>query len=121
MGLRDNPYVVLHVKSSATQAEIARAFREQVRAHHPDTCAAAANDDALQRVLAAYNVLRDVAKRAEYDRAHPISTQAAGSADADTIHTIPVTVTVTTGGTRTGASFRSGEPPLWIGPVRQHR
>lgn len=70
------PYTVLGVSRSATAAEITRAYRNLLRAYHPDTRERAQPADgdpdaALREVLAAYDVLRDPHQRAAYDRLHP--------------------------------------------------
>jgi curved DNA-binding protein CbpA len=70
---RSDLYAVLGLAPSATQAEIRDAYRDLVRRHHPDTRApqdpsrAALSDELLQRVLGAYAVLGDSARRASYD------------------------------------------------------
>ena len=67
-----NPYLVLGVSPTATQAEITHAYRTRLRAHHPDTRHTPPSqtaDDDLRQVLAAYALLRDPARRADYDRA----------------------------------------------------
>ena len=67
-----DPYLVLGVSPAATQADITHAYRTRLRAHHPDTRhrpASQTADDDLRQVLAAYNLLRDPARRADYDRA----------------------------------------------------
>jgi DnaJ-class molecular chaperone len=67
-------YAVLGVAPSATQAEISHAYRALLRHHHPDTrvtadrSQSALSDSALREVIAAYAVLRDPSRRAEYDR-----------------------------------------------------
>src|SRR4026209_736299 len=69
-----NPYLVLGVSPTATQAEITHAYRTRLRAHHPDTRRTPPSqtaDDDLRQVLAAYDLLRDPARRARYDRAPP--------------------------------------------------
>jgi curved DNA-binding protein CbpA len=82
----DDLYAVLGVAPQATQAQIARAYRALLRRHHPDTRAiveeshGTLSDTALQQVLAAYAVLRDPTRRADYDRttsqrAHPARRQ----------------------------------------------
>lgn len=69
-----DPYVVLGVARDASQDDITRAYRAQVRRHHPDTRAlddgsqGAASDAQLQQVLAAYATLRDPVRRAAHDR-----------------------------------------------------
>ena len=72
--VRENPdpYLVLGVSPTATQAEITHAYRTRLRAHHPDTRRTPPSqtaDDDLRQVLAAYALLRDPARRADYDRA----------------------------------------------------
>ena len=67
-----DPYLVLGVSPTATQAEITHAYRTRLRAHHPDTRHAPSPqtaDEHLRQVLAAYALLRDPARRADYDRA----------------------------------------------------
>src|ERR1700756_1122421 len=61
-----DPYLVLGVAPTATQAEITHAYRTHLRAHHPDTRPAQSAhtaDDHLRQVLAAYALLRDPARR----------------------------------------------------------
>ena len=77
-----DPYTVLGVSASATPAEITHAYRQKLRAQHPDTRttpagAAPPADEQLQRVLAAYAILRDPARRAAYDRTAPATTKPA--------------------------------------------
>ena len=67
-----DPYQVLGVSAGASQQDIARAYRQAVQHAHPDTRprdpAAAARFRAL---TAAYDLLRDPGRRADYDRGHP--------------------------------------------------
>lgn len=63
-------YAILGLTSEATQEEILRAYRALLREHHPDTRAtahAAESDARLGDVLAAYRVLGDPVRRADYD------------------------------------------------------
>ncbi len=118
-----DPYTVLGVSASATPAEIAHAYRQKLRAQHPDTRSVQAGaaplaDEELQRLLVAYAILRDPARRAAYDRTAPATTQArsvmttpGGRQGVD----IPVTRTARP---RTEPATT---PPLWAGPVRWHR
>ena len=68
-----DPYAVLGLPPTATPDEIRRAYLRQVRVHHPDTRPTTQSmpfaDEQLQRVLAAYALLRDPERRARYDRA----------------------------------------------------
>lgn len=118
-----DPYAVLGVSPSATPAEISHAYRLKLRSQHPDTrstqpTAAPAADEQLQRLLAAYAILRDPVRRAAYDRTArstthtgaPITTPG-GRQRVD----IPVTY-------NPGPHTKSEQsPPLWAGPVRRHR
>ncbi|HEX7321773.1 MAG TPA: J domain-containing protein [Mycobacterium sp.] len=112
-----DPYTVLNVSPIATPDEITRAYRRQLRVHHPDIRSAATepsdNPDAdglLREILDAYALLRDPRRRAQYDRS---AGRRAGRRAGDPS---PVRVTISGCGT-TGA----GQPPLRAGPVRWHR
>jgi DnaJ-class molecular chaperone len=69
-------YAILGVDPDATDAQITHAYRVLLRRHHPDTRdvaatdgdQAATEDTRLQYVLAAYTVLHDPRRRADYDR-----------------------------------------------------
>jgi curved DNA-binding protein CbpA len=106
-----DPYAVLGVSPTATQAEITHAYRHQLRTLHPDSRSATANsgaDEKLRQILAAYALLRDPRRRAEYDRAaRPVRKVRKA--------TKPVRIPVV----RVGS--RDDRPPLWAGPVRWHR
>jgi len=71
---QDDVYAVLGVDRQATPAEIERAYRRAARATHPDARpedpAAAAEE--FKHVRSAYETLRDPARRAAYDRSHPL-------------------------------------------------
>ena len=65
--MRD-PYQVLGVTKSASEAEIKKAFRGLAKKHHPDTHPG--DDKAKQRfqeISGAYDVVGDKAKRAKFD------------------------------------------------------
>jgi curved DNA-binding protein CbpA len=84
-----DPYAVLRLPKTATSDEIRRAYRSQVRVHHPDTRTTPQlppADEQLRRVLAAYALLRDPERRARYDRA-PKRGPAAPRAPAETTNT----------------------------------
>jgi len=104
-------YAVLGVLPTATQTEISHAYRALLRKHHPDTRTRMIDgletdpDDALRQVIAAYAVLRDTTRRAEYDRASSRHTRAVPS---------PVQ--------HASADHRPNrQPPIVVGPVRWHR
>lgn len=104
-------YAILGVSPSATPAQIRSAYRALLHRHHPDTRSpedeshGAGSDTALQQVLAAYTVLRNPARRADYDRettaprhpARPRRQHAPNNIDA------------------------YDQPPIVAGPVRWHR
>src|ERR671926_485654 len=66
--MRD-PYQVLGVPRTASEAEIKKAYRKLAKAHHPDRNA---NDpkakDKFAEVNSAYEILGDTGKRAQFDR-----------------------------------------------------
>jgi curved DNA-binding protein CbpA len=63
-----DPYVVLGVSRGADEAEIHAAYRGAVRRTHPD---AGGSSAAFEDVQEAYEVLRDPARRAAWDRGSP--------------------------------------------------
>jgi DnaJ-class molecular chaperone len=66
--MRD-PYSVLGVAKSATDAEIKKAFRALAKKHHPDTKGGdQAAQKKFQEISAAYDILGDKEKRAKFDR-----------------------------------------------------
>ena len=60
-------YAALGLRSSATLADIKKAFRQQAALHHPDRNAAADAAARFRRVQEAYDVLADADKRKAYD------------------------------------------------------
>lgn len=107
---RPDLYAILGIAPGATQAEISHAYRALLRRHHPDTRAAddesqsAVSDTTLQQVLAAYAVLHDPTRRADYDReTRPMPPP----------HRRPPQAP------KHSAEYR--QPPIIAGPVRWHR
>jgi curved DNA-binding protein CbpA len=123
--INPDPYRVLGVPPTATQAEITHAYRNHLRAHHPDTRPAQSAhtaDDHLRQVLTAYALLRDPARRAAYDRltAHipeppPPSPAAPKPPDQPPAGAVQIPITHHRHLTRTTPD---SPPPLWAGPVR---
>src|ERR1700750_1131490 len=65
--MRD-PYEVLGVPTTASEAEIKKAFRSLAKKHHPDKHAGdAAAQKKFQEISAAYDILGDKDKRAQFD------------------------------------------------------
>jgi len=108
---RPDPYAVLGVPPSATQAEISHAFRALLRRHHPDTHAtedkpsSGVCDTMLEQVLAASTVLRDPARRADYDREAALRARPASPPSPQAV----------------SHHLADGWPPIVAGPVRWHR
>jgi curved DNA-binding protein CbpA len=118
-----DPYLALGVPPTATQAQITHAYRTRLRAEHPDTRRSPLSpiaDERLRRVLAAYALIRDADRRANYDRASattaPPSQRAPTSADRP--YCGPVQIPITH---RRNSSTVEVPPPLWAGPVRRQQ
>ena len=60
-------YAALGLRSSATLADIKKAFRQQASLHHPDRNTSADAPGRFRVVQEAYDVLSDVAQRKAYD------------------------------------------------------
>jgi curved DNA-binding protein CbpA len=124
----ENPYTLLGVTPKATQAEITRAYRAQLRALHPDTRSTpTVSDKKLSDVLAAYELLRNPDQRAAYDHTAertrstaPTPTPSDASATAHIARLSgPVQIPVTHMPDRTTAAA-DRNVPLCAGPVRHH-
>ena len=123
-----DPYLVLGVSPTATQAEITHAYRTRLRAHHPDTRhtpSPQTADEHLRQLLAAYALLRDPARRADYDHATALAAQSPphsphGPILVDRLPASRVRIPITYRSTNATAAHVSA-PPLRAGPVRRHR
>jgi curved DNA-binding protein CbpA len=58
----ENPYQVMELASTATEDDIRRAYFKLVREHPPER-----DPDQFRRIRAAYEILRDPTRRAEWD------------------------------------------------------
>ena len=101
-----DPYQLLGVSAGASQRDIARASRRAVQHAHPDAQPhdhqAAAR---FQALTAAYDLLRDPGRRAEYDRRHLAAEPSGQPAPASRWR---------------GSPFPLRPPPgqlIWAGPV----
>jgi curved DNA-binding protein CbpA len=115
---RTDLYDILGLARHATQAQISHAYRALLRRHHPDTRTpagqshgpvsdAAASDAALQQVLAAYAVLGNPGRRANYDRRNGVPHRVGIPPSGEGVHPRP--------------SGANEQPPIQVGPVRWHR
>ena len=127
MRVNPDPYRVLGVSPKATQAEITHAYRTRLRAHHPDTRQTPSShtaDEHLRQVLAAYALLRNPTRRADYDRATAPTPKPPPKPPRPTPADRPGT-----GAIRIPIKYRNTTnpaphdpaPPLRAGPVRRHR
>ena len=106
-------YATLHVPHDATQQQISRAYRALMRSHHPDMESGQAADGGqkgldsgapktdgvsgtpppeaeLLRIMQAFAVLRDPARREAYDREVKAAPAARAAPASDTGTDIPV-------------------------------
>jgi curved DNA-binding protein CbpA len=106
-------YAVLGVRPEATAAEISHAYRNLVRRHHPDSRtdepAAPGTSGDLEQVLAAYAVLRDPDRRADYDRRRMRQAPTPRRTRPTKLHV-----------SYRGTPAPVAEPDIRVGPVRYH-
>jgi molecular chaperone DnaJ len=72
-------YEVLGVPQTATDKELSRAFKKLAKQHHPDANPGnGAAEERFKEISAAYDVLGDAAKRAEYDEVRKMVASGVG-------------------------------------------
>jgi molecular chaperone DnaJ len=71
--LEKDYYKVLGVPKTATDKEIARAYRKLAKQYHPDAHPGHGSEDRFKEISAAYEVLGDSAKRKEYDEVRSLA------------------------------------------------
>ncbi|MDR0360037.1 MAG: DnaJ domain-containing protein [bacterium] len=86
--MEPDPYRVLQVDPQAEPEVVDAAFRGLARKYHPDVNPAPEAAEQMERIVAAYEVLRDPDRRAAYDRSlkvrrRPPSAKARAGAAAD--------------------------------------
>lgn len=88
-------YETLEVSSSATEAEIKKAYRKLARQYHPDVNKDSDAEEKFKEINAAYEILSDKNKRSQYDmhgdsmfggqNFHDFARRQGGNADLDEI------------------------------------
>jgi len=88
-------YETLKVSENATESEIKKAYRKLARQYHPDVCKEASCEEKFKEINAAYEVLSDPQKKAQYDQVgdgmfggqnfHDFSRAQGGNVDLDEI------------------------------------
>ena len=107
-------YALLGVSPTAGAVELARAYRQRIREVHPDTAASSRDSAELRAVQEAYLVLRDPARRAEYD-----ADCARRAASRRVSRSVPVPVRVRSRAAPAVDQFRAG--PVRIEPLLPRR
>ena len=88
-------YETLGINSSASSAEIKKSYRRLARKYHPDINKDAGAEEKFKEINAAYEILSDEKKRAQYDQYgdqmfggqnfHDFAQRQGGQADLDEI------------------------------------
>jgi curved DNA-binding protein len=61
-------YETLEISENASESEIKKAYRKLARKYHPDVCKEAECEEKFKEINAAYEVLSDPEKKAQYDQ-----------------------------------------------------
>jgi curved DNA-binding protein CbpA len=75
-------YAILGVERNATQEEITKAFRKQVKRHHPDR---GGDRELFEKIQHAHEILNDPEKRAHYDQTGDTSNDRRDTSDKQII------------------------------------
>ncbi|WP_457744373.1 DnaJ domain-containing protein, partial [Sulfurimonas sp.] len=88
-------YETLEITDNASEAEIKKAYRKLARKYHPDVNKDASAEEKFKEINAAYEILSDKEKKAQYDQHgdsmfggqnfHDFSRNSGGQADLDEI------------------------------------
>jgi curved DNA-binding protein len=88
-------YQTLEVSENASEVEIKKAYRKLARKYHPDVCKEASCEEKFKEINAAYEILGDAQKKAQYDQFgdnmfggqnfHDFSRSQGGNVDLDEI------------------------------------
>ena len=88
-------YETLEVSQNASESEIKKAYRKLARKYHPDICKEAECEEKFKEINAAYEILSDKEKKAQYDQYgdamfggqnfHDFSQAQGGNVDLDEI------------------------------------
>lgn len=72
--MKRDPYLILNVSPLATEQQIVKSFRRLARIYHPDINERSDADRRMQDINWGYELLKDPAKKAAYDLAHPVAS-----------------------------------------------
>jgi len=73
--MNNNFYKILDVDKTASSEDIKKAYRQGARKYHPDVCKENDCEQKFKELSAAYEVLSDPVKRAEYDKFGRVSSK----------------------------------------------
>ena len=111
-------YTVLGLKTDASAATVERAYREQVRKHHPDLNPDDENARAkFQTIQTAFDVLHDPEQREKYDLSRG-TRKPCGRAEPSS--SVPLTATILDDAEIDALRFFHREPGTAMIPYRRH-